>query len=170
MSGLLINNVLYGVGGGGGECSGLTEITYAEYLANKAEYDASGKAYAIPDYPSSGGYDPTKYTRLEGTNCVVFYNDFDVVIHITASGLNLTGGNTDAQAVNKVATLPSNVTVNFIQVTNSVDVMDSSWTPTGNTMVMNINNSSIFGRCRTNATNGVIVQTVTLPRYLVSIT
>lgn len=32
---------------------GLTEITYAEYLANKAEYDASGKAYAIPDFPSS---------------------------------------------------------------------------------------------------------------------
>ena len=33
--------------------SGLTEITYAEYTANKAKYDASGKAYAIPDYPSS---------------------------------------------------------------------------------------------------------------------
>lgn len=33
---------------------GLTEITYAEYLANKEEYDASGKAYAIPDFPSVG--------------------------------------------------------------------------------------------------------------------
>lgn len=287
MSGLLINNVLYGVGGGGVSGSGLIEITYAEYLANKAKYDASGKAYAIPDYPSSGGslegwtlwretgyipaewttltiteplsnyseinivprrytnqvidsiiiptdlfrtlntansasvkierddisldvqyvddntirarntgstqnvmfsiyaraqndkvygevptggYDPTKYTRLEGTGCVVLYNDFDVVINITASGLNLTGGNIAAPANNKVATLPSNVKVKLIQFTNSVDVMDSSWTPTGNTMVMMIQTSSIFGRCRNNATNGVITHTVTIPRFLVDIT
>lgn len=42
--------------------SGLTEITYAEYLANKAEYDASGKAYAIPDYPYSG----KQWTKIHG--------------------------------------------------------------------------------------------------------
>lgn len=111
----------------------------------------------------------TKYTRLEGTNCVVFYNDFEVVIHINAPNLNLTGGNI-TPTNNKVATLPSNITVNFIQFTNSVDVMDSSWVPTGNTMVMMIQNGSIFGRCRSNATNGVIAHTVTIPRYLVSIT
>lgn len=115
------------------------------------------------------GIDPTKYTRLEGNNCVVFYNDIDVVIHVSATGLNLTGGNI-TPTNNKVATLPSNITVNFIQFTNSVEVMDSSWVPTGNTMVMMIQNSGIFGRCRANATNGVIVQSVTIPRYLVSIT
>lgn len=36
--------------------SGLTELTYAEYLANKAEYDASGKAFSIPDYPYEHQY------------------------------------------------------------------------------------------------------------------
>ena len=133
-----------------------------------------GYKWAISDQLQSvqdvlNGIDPTKYTRLEGTGCVVFYNDFDVVIHVSATGLNLTGGNT-TPTNNKVATLPSNITVNFIQVTNSVDVMDSSWTPTGNTMMMMIQNSAIFGRCRSNTTNGVITHTVTIPRFLVSIT
>lgn len=44
--------------------SGLTEITYAEYSANKASYDASGKAYAIPDYPYSAV--SNAWTKLYG--------------------------------------------------------------------------------------------------------
>lgn len=90
MSAILFNNKLYGVGGGGSNGNGteIESITYAQYLANKAWYDASDNMYWVSDYPNVAGEAQTaEQTYFDDTTAQLGANDVQGAIDTVNSNM-----------------------------------------------------------------------------------
>ena len=112
------------------------------------------------------------FTTVIGKNCRFTYNDSIVYIWINASNLDITGGNIDA-TINTIAEFPEGITIkqdNGIGLCyQTVNIMNSAWTPTSNFLLLEPRLKSFCGRAIVNASNAVIVHSLVVPRKLFNI-
>lgn len=79
-------------------------------------------------------------------------------------GKSLTGGNTNQTLL----TLPNNITFNM-EVFTPCEILDSSWSPCGNTGYITINNNKVYVRCKETTSYGVVIANVIVPASYVNI-
>lgn len=79
-------------------------------------------------------------------------------------GKSLTGGNTSQTLL----TLPNNITFNS-EVFTPCEILDSSWTPCGNTGYITITNNKVNIRCNKTTSYGVVIANVIVPASYVNI-
>lgn len=79
-------------------------------------------------------------------------------------GKSLTGGNISQTLL----TLPDNITFNR-EVFTPCEILDSSWSPCGNTGYITINNNKVYVRCKETTSYGVVVANVIVPASYVNI-
>lgn len=79
-------------------------------------------------------------------------------------GKSLTGGNTSQTLL----TLPNNITFNR-EVFTPCEILNSSWSPCGNTGYITINNNKVYVRCKETTSYGVVIANVIVPASYVNI-
>ena len=102
--------------------------------------------------------------KLGSDGIRIFYNNIIAIVQIGQS-MTLTGGN----VIQSLYDLPNNIAF-IIATHHPCEVLNSSWSPFGNSGYLTLEEKKISIRCNESVTNGVVIANAVIPRSFLRIT